>query len=440
MRLIPSLLIPALAVGTLFTDPGLFSTDPGLFSADPGLFSADPGTRIAHVDPAISSNEGETRLERRAARVHEAAYTVDSHTDTPLLLTRPGFDFGVKHDPHQSRSKIDLPRMKEGGMDGIYFAVFVGQGERTPQGNEKARLKALEICDSIETMVERFPDDLEIATRASDLSRIAGKGKHAIYLGMENGYPLGKDLGLLDSFYDRGIRYVTLVHSENNDICDSSTDTVEHDGLSHFGKQVVARMNDLGMMIDLSHASDDSFYDVIEMSRAPVIASHSCARALCDHPRNLSDDLLLKLKENGGVIQMCILSDYVKTPVLNPQRDSARRAVRDKHGNYYELDDAGKEAFLVDWYAVDRDFPRELATVSDAIDHIDHIVDLIGIDHVGIGTDFDGGGALADCYDVSQMGNITLELVRRGYSPHDIKKIWGGNLTRVLRQVEQAAI
>jgi membrane dipeptidase len=351
-----------------------------------------------------------------------------------------GFDFGVRNDPRETRSKIDLPRMKEGGMDGIWFAVFIGQGERSPEGNKKAMEEALEITQEIYNTVDQYSGDLEVATKADDLARIAKKGKHAIYLGMENGYPLGDNPELLKTYYEKGIRYVTLVHTSNNDICDSSTDSLEHGGLSPLGEEVVEGMNDLGMLIDVSHASDDSFYDVIEKSRAPIIASHSCARALCDNPRNLSDEMLLKLKDNGGVIQMCILSAYVKTPSPNPQRDSARAAVREKHGNYYELDEAAREAFIVDWYAVDRDFPRELATVSDAVDHIDHMVELIGIDHVGIGTDFDGGGALADCFDVSQMGNITLELVRRGYSAGDIKKIWGGNLTRVFREVEAAAI
>jgi membrane dipeptidase len=385
-------------------------------------------------------SDAETKLERKAARIHAAAYTVDSHTDTPLRLNRLGFDFGVRNDPRETRSKIDLPRMKEGGMDGIWFAVFVGQGERTPEGNEAARQRALEVTETIYETVDLYSDDLEVATRADDLQRIAKKGKHAIYLGMENGYPIGNNPDLLNMYYDKGIRYVTLVHSYNNDLCDSSTDTLEHNGLSPLGEEVVHRMNDLGMIIDVSHASDQSFYDVLQQSRAPIMASHSCARALCDNPRNLSDEMLLKLKENGGVIQMCILSAYVKKPSPNPQRDSARAAVREKHGNYYELDEAGKEAFLVDWYAVDRDFPRELATVSDAVDHIDHVVELIGIDHVGIGTDFDGGGALEDCFDVSQMGNITLELVRRGYTAAEIKKIWGGNLTRVFKEVEAAAL
>jgi len=385
-------------------------------------------------------SDAETRLERKAARIHAAAYTVDSHTDTPLRLNRMGYDFGVRNDPRETRSKIDLPRMKEGGMDGIWFAVFVGQGERTPEGNEEAMNRALAVTETIYETIDLYSDDLEVATRADDLERIANKGKHAIYLGMENGYPLGTNPDLLRMYYDKGIRYVTLVHSSNNDLCDSSTDTLEHNGLSPLGEEVVSRMNDLGMLIDVSHASDKSFHDVIQRSRAPIIASHSCARALCDNPRNLSDEMLLKLKENGGVIQMCILSAYVKKPSPNPQRDSARAAVREKHGDYNRLDEAAREAFLKDWYAIDRDFPREMATVSDAVDHIDHIVELIGIEHVGIGTDFDGGGALEDCFDVSQMGNITLELVRRGYTAAEIKKIWGGNLTRVFKAVEAAAI
>jgi len=382
----------------------------------------------------------DTRLAGKAARIHTAAFTVDSHTDTPIFLARYRFDFGDRHDQQNNRTKVDLPRMKDGGLDGIFFAVFIGQGPRTPEGNRDAHAQVLMILDSIQATLDRYPEELEPATEASDLKRIAREGKHAIYLGMENGYPLGNDLTLLEDFHRRGIRYITLVHSSNNDICDSSTDTLEHGGLSPFGEEVVSRMNDLGIMIDLSHASDDTFYDVVEMSRAPVIASHSCARALCDHPRNLTDDMLLRLKENGGVIQLCFVSEYVKAFEPDPQRDSARQAIGEKYGEFGEMTEAEREAFMEEWFDVDRKFPQEMATVKDAVDHIDHIVQVAGIDHVGIGTDFDGGGALEDCYDVSQLGNITLELVRRGYSAREIKKIWGGNLTRVLRKVEKAVL
>ncbi|MCF8224589.1 MAG: dipeptidase [Bacteroidales bacterium] len=377
----------------------------------------------------------EERMLNKAARVHDKAVTVDSHVDTPLWLMREGFDFSKKHDPIEHRSKLDIPRMKEGGLDGVFFAAFVGQAERNEEGNSEACNEAMNIIDSIHSLVKRYPGDMEIATNPTDLRYLENIGKRAIFIGMENGYPLGENISLLDTFYNAGVRYITLCHSHNNDICDSSTDTAEHRGVSEFGKRVVERMNELGIMIDLSHASDETFYQVIELSDVPVIASHSCARALCDHPRNLSDDMLLKLKENGGVIQMCILSAYVKTPEPNPKRDSARQAVYENHGNYYELDAAGREAFLQDWYKVDRDFPASLATVSDVVDHIDHIVEVAGINHVGIGTDFDGGGGVEDCFDVSQLGNITAELVRRGYSANQIKKIWSGNLMRVMAEV-----
>lgn len=389
---------------------------------------------------ASDKNErNETRLLQRAERIHKQALTVDSHVDTPMWFTRPGFDFGVRHDPYEQQSKLDIPRMEEGGLDGVFFAVFVGQQERTIEGNKKALAHAEKTMDSIYSNLLRFDDKMELALTPNDLKRIAKTGKRAIFLGMENGYPLGNDIALVDSFYNAGIRYITLCHSFNNDICDSSTDSAEFHGISEFGKQVIERMNALGIMVDMSHASDESFYQAVELSKAPIIASHSCARALCENPRNMTDDMLLKLKENGGVIQMCILSRYVKTQESYPERDSARYAVVIKHGDYYSLDDAGKDAFLEDWFQVDRDFPPVLATVSDVVDHIDHIVEVAGIDHVGIGTDFDGGGGVADCFDVSEMQNITTELVRRGYTPKEIKKIWSGNLMRVLDEVAQVA-
>jgi membrane dipeptidase len=198
-------------------------------------------------------------------------------------------------------------------------------------------------------------------------------------------------------------------------------------------------MNDIGMMIDVSHASDSAFYDILALSGTPVIASHSCARALCDNKRNLDDAMLKALAKNGGVIQMCILSDYVKTPDPNPARDSARTALRVKYRNFDNLNDEEMKQARKEWYALEEDFPQKLATVSDVVDHIDHIVKVAGIDHVGIGTDFDGGGGVEGCYDVSQMKNITVELLRRGYTEKAIAKIWSGNLLRVMKAVETYA-
>ncbi len=377
--------------------------------------------------------------ESRAARIHREALTVDSHTDTPLQMTRNGFDMSIRHDPRTDYSRIDFPRMKEGGLDAAFFAVFVSQGARTPEGNEKVKSKAVMIFDTIGAVVARNLHLAGIATTPEDARRLEKEGKQAIFLGIENGYAIGRDLSLISTFYLRGTRYITLCHTKNNDICDSSTDTTEHNGLSEFGKEVVREMNHVGVMVDVSHISDQALRDVLAMTEAPVVASHSCARALCDNPRNLSDDLLKAVARNGGVVQMCILSEYVKTPEPNPRRDSARALLRKRFARYETMSEEEKAAVRQEWYAIDERFPQKLATVSDVVDHIDHIVKVAGIDHVGIGTDFDGGGGVDGCYDASGMGNITLELVRRGYSVRAIKKIWGGNLFRVMKKTARVA-
>ena len=375
----------------------------------------------------------EEKLAEKAAKIHDKVLTVDTHVDTPMRLVRSEFDLGERHDPGRRGGKVDFPRMKEGGLDAIFFAVFIGQGERTPEGNERAKDRALRIFEAIHQSLEKHSDLAELAVTPDDAYRIEKSGKRAIFIGIENGYPVGNDLSLIQKYYDLGARYITSCHTRNNDICDSSTDSTEHNGLSEFGEKVVAEMNRVGMMVDLSHASDETFYDVIEVSKAPVIASHSCARAICDNPRNLGDDMLKKLTENGGVIQMCILSEYVKKSEPNPERDAAFQALREKYRRYDELSEEEKQKVREEWQALDEKYPRKLATVPDVVDHIDHIVKVAGIDHVGIGTDFDGGGGVDGCYDVSEMGNITLELVKRGYTEEQIRKIVSNNQDAILR-------
>jgi membrane dipeptidase len=391
-------------------------------------------TFLAINHPAWAQNGN--KLETKAARIHASAFTVDSHTDTPLNFTNKKFNIAEDNSKNGVRSCVDFPRMRQGGLDAVFFAVFTSQGPRTVEGNAKAKAKAEMIFDSIDAAVYRNSTISGIATDPDEACKLLKESKSVVFIGVENGYPIGNDLSNVKHFYDRGARYITLCHTKNNDICTSSTDTANTTGLSEFGRQVVAEMNRLGMMIDVSHISDQSFYDVIQLSKVPVIASHSCARALCDNPRNLSDDMLKALARNNGVIQMCILSDYVKKPLPNPERDSARLAVRKKYNNFQDLKDEQWEAASADWHAVDDKFPQQLANVSDVVDHIDHLVKIAGINHVGIGTDFDGGGGVEGCKDVSEMGNITLELVKRGYSKKDIKKIWGGNLMRVMKDVD----
>jgi membrane dipeptidase len=378
-------------------------------------------------------------IEKKAAEVHRAILTVDSHTDTPLRMMQKGFDMSVRHDAAKEYSKVDFPRMKEGGLDGAFFGVFVSQGPRNPEAYEKVRLRAVMLFDTIGAVVSRNHDLAELAVTPADAIRLKKCDKRAVFIGIENGYAIGKDLSLISTFYLHGNRYITLCHTRNNDICDSSTDTVEHNGLSPFGYEVVREMNHVGVMVDVSHISDKALKDVLSATKAPVIASHSCAKALCDNPRNLTDELLRAIAKNCGVIQMCILSDYVKTPVPNPSRDSARAAIRKKFNDFDGLSDDEMKAARKEWNAIKDQFPQKLASVSDVVDHIDHIVEVAGINHVGIGTDFDGGGGVDGCFDVSEMGNITLELVKRGYSKNEIRKIWGGNLMRVMKKTDMIA-
>ena len=380
-------------------------------------------------------------LRKKAAGIHDRILTIDSHCDTPLAIRYQNLDLGVRNNPYKTGSKVDLIRMKEGGLDASFFAVFLGQGKRDTDANDKAYKKALDIFEAIHTNVKKYPELAELAFDSKDAERLHKTGKRAIFMGIENGYAIGTDIKYLKEFYDLGARYMTLCHSSNNDICDSSTDKkgAEHDGLSKFGGKVVKEMNRLGIMVDVSHVADKSFYDVIKKSKVPVIASHSSARAICDHPRNMTDDMLRTLAEYGGVIQLCILSAYIKTPKPNLQRDSARSALYTKYNNFVDLTEEQNKSANTDWKQMNLDFPTELATVKDAVDHIDHIVKVAGIDHIGIGTDFDGGGDLSDCFDASELGNITYELVKRDYSEADIAKIWGGNFMRVFQEVEQFA-
>ncbi len=379
----------------------------------------------------------EKTLQEKADLIHKRVLTVDSHTDSPWYLLQGNFDMAARHDFATDGSRLGFQRMKEGGLDAVFFAAFVGQRELTEDGYAKAWDKVNRTIDSIHVHALQRDSLAGIALSSSDAYKLEQQGKRAIFIGIENGYGIGNEIKNIAYFYDHGARYITLCHTRNNDICDSSTDSVVFNGLSAFGVDLVREMNRTGMMVDVSHISDSSFYDVLAVSTAPVIASHSCARALCDSPRNLNDDMLVQLAKNGGVIQVCILSDYVKKADPYPERDSAFQAVKDKYGDFNTLTPEQEKLAWQDWERVDSLFPRKLATVAEAVDHIDHIVKVAGIDHVGIGTDFDGGGGLADCRDVSQLDRITLELVKRGYTEEDIRKIWGGNLMRVMDAVQE---
>lgn len=392
---------------------------------------------------ACRGQEEEQGMEARARDIHERALTVDTHADTPSLMLREDWDIAERHAPGQRRSgNIDLPRMKDGGLDAEFFAVFVGQGPLTTEGYAKARKRADNLLDAIHRMCVEHTDLVELALTPEDAYRLEKQGKRAAFIGLENGYPIGQDLSLVQYYFGRSVRYITLCHGGDNDICDSSTDRrhPEDRGLSAFGCAVVAECNRLGIMVDVSHISDESFFDVLAETHVPVIASHSSVRALCDHPRNLSDDMLLALKANGGVIQISLVSSFLKTPEPNPERDKALEELQATYGSWGEIEDETQlDKMRRAYIEVMEKYPMDKATLSDLVDHIDYVVKLIGIDHVGIGSDFDGGGGVDGCDDVSKMPRITEKLLRRGYSEEDIRKIWGGNLVRVFGMVMEAA-
>lgn len=388
-----------------------------------------------------SIHAGPEKQDEKVVKIHKKALTVDTHCDTPMNLLDGNFDIGVRNKPPQNR--VDFPRMKEGGLDAMFFAAFTGQKPRTPENIAEAYKTANEMIEATKAACLKYNNLAEVAYQAKDAARLEKQGKLAIYIGMENGFPLGTDISRVKEFYDKGVRYITLCHSYNNDICDSSSDKKgpEHNGLSNFGKQVVKEMNRLGIMVDVSHISDKSFYDVIETSSSPVIASHSSVRAIAHHNRNMTDEMIKALAKNGGVIQICLLDDYVK----DPDTTSVYYRKRKEFYSNYEarsaaMTDEQKKELRKEWRALSENFPKTLPTVSDYVDHIDYVKNLVGIDYVGIGSDFDGGGGLQDCADVSQFPNITAEMLKRGYTTEEIEKVWGGNFFRVFKAVEQQSV
>jgi microsomal dipeptidase-like Zn-dependent dipeptidase/gamma-glutamyl-gamma-aminobutyrate hydrolase PuuD len=326
---------------------------------------------------------------RRAKEIHKRILSVDTHTDTPFWFGRPGFSLADRE-----RNRVNLPKMEEGGLDGVFLAAFIGQGKRDNDALQNAVDRTTELIESIHRQVEQNADLCGLAITPGDFARLKNEGKKTIFIGIENGYGIGKDLANLARFKQMGVTYITLCHSYDNDICDTSTNTrKEWDGLSPFGEEVVREMNRLGLMIDLSHAGETTFRDVMEQTTFPVICSHSSARELCDHDRNLTDDQLRALAQNGGVVQVCLLDAYIHSD-------------------------------------------RRKASVLHAVEHIDHIAKVAGIDHVGIGSDFDGGGGIIGCEAHNDLIQITVKLLEKGYTEQDLAKIWGGNFLRVMTAVQ----
>lgn len=382
-------------------------------------------------------------INARAKAIHEKVITIDTHVDIPVNYATEEVDPGVRGD-----KQVDLPKMREGGLDVAFFVVFVGQTVRTPENYSTAKADAMVKFDAIHRMAEKmYPDEIEIAYTADDVARIHNSGKLVAVICIENGYVIGKDLSLIETYQQLGARYMTLSHGGHNDISDSSTPKdylsdaeTEHNGISAFGETVIAEMNRVGMMVDVSHISKQASLDAMKLSKAPVIASHSSCHALQPHPRNMDDEQLLALKENGGVIQIVAFDMYVKD--YSDEKAAAMEKAYAEFGiktrkEIRTLDEEMIPKAKAAHKAENLKYPGPY--VQDFVDHIDHAVELIGIDHVGISSDFDGGGGLTGWMDASETLNVTTELVRRGYSEEDIEKLWGTNTLRVWRDAERVS-
>jgi membrane dipeptidase len=378
----------------------------------------------------------------RATEIHPRILTIDTHDDIP-----PNFATAEVEPGAPGGRQLTLPQMRDGGLDAAFSNVYVGQTERTEENYAKVKEDALVKFAAIHRMADTlYPAEIELAYSAADVTRIHESGKLVAAIGIENGYAIGKDLSLLERYHELGARYITLAHGGHNDIADSSTPRdhlddgpEEHGGISAFGEEVIAEMNRLGIMVDVSHISKNAMLDAARLSRAPVIASHSSTRALADHPRNMDDEQLLALKANGGVMQTVAFDSYVKVPL--PEKVAAQRQLREDLGlpprGFSTLTPEQREAFINGLAEIDERWPG--ATVSDFVDHIDYAVDLIGIDHVGISSDFDGGGGVEGWDNAAETLNVTIELVRRGYTEDEIAKLWSGNVLRVWQEVERVA-
>ena len=406
--------------------------------------------RSSDTIPAAAAGSMQTApadMVARARAIHERVLTLDTHVD----INARNFTTTAPNYTTRLGTQVNLPKMEEGGLDAVFLIVYVGQDTALNEaGYARAHAQAIEKFEAIHRLTKELaPDRIGLALTAADVRRIYASGKKVALIGVENGYPLGTDIANVKKFYDLGARYLSLAHNGHSQLSDSNTgerDGWMHGGLSPLGRQVIAELNRWGIMIDVSHPSKASMMQSLQLSRAPVMASHSSVRALCDHSRNMDDEQLRALARNGGVIQMVAFRSYVKCPPT-PERTAAMAALRQEFGitgggqaAMRSLTEERRAEYQRRMQDIDARWPAPPpATVSDFVDHIDYAVKLIGLDHVGISSDFDGGGGVEGWADATETFNVTLELVRRGYTEEQIAKLWSGNLLRVMEQVERVA-
>src|SRR5882724_4933436 len=413
-------------------------SDPSMISRR--IFLATSAAFVA--TPAIAKTR--TSLEAHARALHEQLLCLDTHLDTPLSFTRPGWDMMQRHSVDTDFSQVDYPRMVDGGLDGGFFAIYTPQGPLTPEGMMAARDAALVRATKIREMVARNPSHFELAFAPSDAARIAAKKKRIVFQSIENSYPLANDVTLLRSFYALGVRMAGPVHFANNQLGDSATDPKGKtwNGLSPMGHDFVALANELGIILDASHSSDDVFDQMLAQSKVPIILSHSGCRSIHAHPRNIDDDRLEKLAGAGGVIQINSFNAYLVTVPPNPEREKEGETIFASLRGLSALSpaDAAKAIASVaaQMRSLNQKYPIPRATFDDYMAHMLHALKLVGPDHVGVGADWDGGGGVVGMEDCASNWKITARLLQEGYEIADLRKIWSGNVLRLMQTVQDA--
>ncbi|WP_017672683.1 dipeptidase [Blastomonas sp. AAP53] len=368
-----------------------------------------------------------------AAQVHESILTLDTHLDSPANFDQPGWTITDRHDVLHDTTQVDLPRMIEGGLDGGFWVIYTDQGPNDARGQAAALAHALKRLHQIHDFVAANPQSFALATSAADAAQIVAGGRRIVYISMENSYPLGNDIANLEAFYQLGLRMAGPVHNGTNQLADSTNGEAVHGGLSDLGKAWVKEANRLGIIIDASHAADSSFDQMLELSAAPIILSHSGPKALHDHPRNLDDARLEALAAKGGVIQ-------VNSLFLSPDRPRPSvDALRPKMEVIDSLPQGERTQLMKQWAQANAAEPRSGTDFDRYMQAVFHCIDLLGVDHVGIGADWDGGGGVIGLNQISDIPKITQALLARGLSPADVEKIWSGNVLRVMAQVERVA-
>jgi membrane dipeptidase len=397
-------------------------------------------TALASGAAALALAPARAAVDARA--LHKKLICIDTHLDMPANLARPGWNVMDKHSFDEDFTQVDYPRMVEGGLDGGFFAIYTPQAPVTPEGMSAMRDAALLRAMEIREMVAAHPAQFELAFVPEDAARIAAKGKIIVFQSIENSGILGDDVTLLSSFYKLGVRMAGPIHFLNNQLGDSATDKKKWGGLSPAGRAFVKEANDLGIVLDASHSSDDVFDQMMDLSRAPIICSHSGCRAVHDHPRNLDDVRIKRLAAAGSTIQINSYNEYLVTVPPDPERDAARRAARGAMRNVANMNPADAIAAVRAAAAaereVDKKFPIPRANFDEYMKHVMHALDLVGPDHVGVGADWDGGGGVVGMEDVSSIPKITDRLVKAGYTEAQLANFWSGNALRVLGKVHDA--